>query len=109
MRIPYMRSWIVFSVLIVLVLSTVAFAEQAKEGKASGPCQQIRKACEDAGFVKGEAKKGYGLWVDCIDPIMQGNASVPGATKALPTVDPNVVAACRAKNPKFGSGKVATK
>ncbi len=93
-------------------LPTVALADPAKEGKegkAPGPCQQIVKACENAGFKYGEAKKGYGLWLDCVDPIMQGKTTVPGATKALPSVDPKLAAECKAKNPKFGSGQVGTK
>ena len=36
------------------------------------PCDQIIHACKQAGFVEGDYKKGYGLWIDCIDPIMRG-------------------------------------
>ncbi len=99
----------VLCIAAVLLFSGMAFAASEHEGKGHGPCQQIVKVCEDAGFVKGEAKKGYGLWLDCIDPIMQGKTTVPGATKSLPAVDPKLVSECRAKNPKFGSGKVGTK
>ena len=104
-----MKASIILSIAASLVISTMAFAGPAQERKEPGPCKQILKACEDAGFVKGEAKKGYGLWVDCVDPIMQGKTTVPGATKALPSVDANLVSACKAKNPKFGSGHVGTK
>ena len=100
-----MKTWIVVCIAALFVFSTVAFAEPAQESKKRGPCKQILKACEDAGFVKGEAKKGYGLWLDCVDPIMQGKTTVAGVTKALPSVDASLVAACKAKNPKFGSGK----
>ncbi len=103
-----MKAWIIVCVAASFVFSTAALAGP-REGKALGPCQQIVKACEDAGFVKGEAKQGYGLWLDCVDPIMQGKTSVPGATKTLPSVDPKLVSACKAKNPKFGSGRVGTK
>ncbi len=102
-----MKSWIMVSIA-ALVFSTAAFAAE-HEGKAPGPCKKIVEACEAAGFVKGEAKKGYGLWLDCVDPIMQGTTTVPGATKPLPSVDPKIVSECKAKNPKFGSGKVGTK
>jgi hypothetical protein len=104
-----MKASIILYIAASLVISTMAFAASAPEGKAPGPCQEILKACEDAGFVKGEAKKGYGLWLDCVDPIVQGKSTVPGATKALPSVDANLIAACKAKNPKFGSGQVGTK
>ena len=100
---------VVLCVVAALVFSTAAFAAPAQEEKAPGPCKQIVIACEKAGFVYGEAKKGYGLWLDCVDPIMQGKTTVPGATKALPTVDPKLVSECKAKNPKFGSGQVGTK
>jgi hypothetical protein len=73
-------------------------------GGAHHPCEVIKQACESAGFVKGEYKEGKGLWRDCIDPIIQGkpvNSAIP-----LPTVDPTVVAACKAKHANWGEGKV---
>jgi hypothetical protein len=73
-----------------------------------GPCQQIAAACKNAGFIPGDWKKGDGLWRDCVDPIVQGVTTVHGATKPLPTVDPSVVSACKAKHPKFGAGKVGS-
>jgi hypothetical protein len=106
-----MKASIILCIAAIFALSTAAFAEPAQGGKdhAPGPCQQIEKACKDAGFILGDAKKGDGLWVDCIDPIIQGKTTVPGATKPLPKVDASLVAACKAKNPKFGEGKVGTK
>ena len=99
-----MKSLLIFVIIATVAFSTVAFAGPAQEGRGHGPCQQIREACLNAGFVKGDAKEGYGLWRDCINPIMQGITIVPGATKPLPSVDPGIVAACKAKHPKFGSG-----
>jgi hypothetical protein len=73
----------------VLALSLVMFAAncfaQGTQEK-EGPCKQIEQACEKAGFVKGEAKEGYGLWVDCIDPIMKGASQPINAKKPLPSV-----------------------
>jgi hypothetical protein len=77
--------------------------------KAPGPCDEITTACKGAGFIEGDAKKGDGLWVDCVDPIMQGAKQPAKATKPLPTVSPQVVAACKQKNPKFGEQKQAPK
>jgi hypothetical protein len=74
-----------------------------------GPCQKIADACRSAGFIKGDWKKGDGLWRDCVDPIMQGQTTVPGATKPLPTVDASLISACKAKHPKYGSGKTGSK
>jgi hypothetical protein len=77
-------------------------------GKVPGACASIAKACLDAGFIPGDWKKGDGLWRDCVDPIVQGQTSVPGATKSLPTVDAKSIAACKKHRPKFGEGKVGS-
>ena len=69
-----------------------------------GPCEQIMAACRQAGFVQGGAKTGAGLQVDCVRPIMQGGTfQRPKASKALPQVDQQIVAACKASNPNFGN------
>jgi serine/threonine protein kinase len=68
------------------------------------PCEQIRQACLDAGFVFGRAKKGNGLSADCIVPIVQGTPQPSTALSPLPQIDPQIVANCRSKNPKFGQG-----
>jgi len=49
------------------------------------PCAKITAACSQAGFVPNGAKVGFGI-----------------ATKALPQVDPQVVQACKERNPEFG-------
>ena len=103
-----MKASIVFYIAASFVSSAIAFGAPAQKGKPQGPCHQVIEACENAGFVQGEYKEGYGLWRDCIDPIMQGKTAAPGTTKALPSVDANLVAACRAKHPKFGSGEVGS-
>jgi hypothetical protein len=56
---------------------------------AAQPCKEIVQACSNAGFVKGEAAQGKGLFRDCMHPIMHGQA-VTGVT-----VDPAVVSACK--------------
>jgi hypothetical protein len=55
-----------------LALSLAASAEQPLR-----PCDQIIHACKQAGFVEGDYKKGYGLWIDCIDPIMRSSQQMP--------------------------------
>ena len=37
-------------------------------------------------FVESDYKLGYGLWVDCIDPIMQGKEQPAKADKPLPSL-----------------------
>jgi hypothetical protein len=118
------------SVLICVAFVTTVFAQTATEkatkaatdkatekGKAAGdkagkeesaPCKQITETCKKAGFVLNESDKGYGLQVHCINPIMQGKTTVPGAKKPLPAVDPKLVAECKAKNPEYGTGKVGS-
>jgi N-acetylglucosamine-6-sulfatase len=94
------HKWIPFGMLYTLFIGLgVASASQSAP---QGPCAQIIAACQDAGFVQGGAKTGNGLQVDCIEPIMQGKAAEYQASKPLPGVDPQLVAACKAKNPKFG-------
>ena len=107
-----MKKTLILGSLFVLVFAAAALAAnsapQGNQGKAPGPCQQIAQACQNAGFIKGDWKKGDGLWRDCVDPIVQGVTTVPGATKPLPSVDPAIVAACKAKRPKFGEGTVGS-
>jgi formylglycine-generating enzyme required for sulfatase activity len=74
----------------------------------SGPCAQIRAACEQAGFKFGAAEDGIGLKIDCIRPIMQGVPQRPEANKPLPQVDPHLVAACKSRNPNFGEAQAPT-
>jgi hypothetical protein len=101
------KKWTVLLLVVGSIgLSLPSFAETPNH--PPGPCKQIAEACKTAGFVKGDWKKGDGLWRDCVDPIMQGQTTVAGATKSLPTVDASVVAACKAKHPKYGSGKVGS-
>jgi len=70
-----------------------------------GPCKQIVAACKSAGFVQGDYKQGFGLWADCVDPIIRGTTPPANTDKPLPTVDAGVVAACKQKNPTFGEHK----
>jgi hypothetical protein len=66
------------------------------------PCAKITAACTQAGFFPNGAKTGVGIEVDCIRPIMASTPQRAQATKALPQVDPQVVQACRERNPQFG-------
>jgi hypothetical protein len=72
--------------------------------KRGGPCAQIAAACKQAGFIPKGAKSGVGIAVDCIRPIMMGTPQGLPATKPLPQIDPQVVAACKQQNPNFGMG-----
>src|SRR5260370_16445040 len=74
----------------------------AAHAQAAGPCREIAAACREAGFTQGGARTGDGIQVDCVRPIMLGTAQPPRATKPLPQVDPQIVAASKARNPDFG-------
>src|SRR5580700_11345819 len=63
----------------------------------SKACQQIRTACKDAGFVLGGGARD-GLLVDCYNPIVNGTSRPRAASIPLPTVDPQLVSACRSGN-----------
>ena len=82
----------------------LSLAAQSAEA-APGPRDQIKATCKSAGFVEGDYKQGYGLWVDCIDPIMHGTKQPPKADKPLPSVSPQLIAACKQKHPDFGQPK----
>jgi hypothetical protein len=71
------------------------------------PCAQITAACTRAGFVPNGAKLGAGIMKDCIQPIIAGSPQRKQATKALPQIDPQVVAACNKRDPNFGKDRRA--
>src|SRR5947208_4220544 len=65
-------------------------------------CVEIMAVCEQAGFVRGDAKAGDGLFVDCVVPILRGTPQRRRASKPLPQIDPRLVADCKVQNPNFG-------
>ena len=60
-------------------------------------CEQIRRACKNAGFVLGGGARD-GLLLDCFNPIVQGTARPKAASRPLPKVNPQLVNACRSGN-----------
>jgi N-acetylglucosamine-6-sulfatase len=75
---------------------------RAQPAAVNEPCGLIRAACERAGFIYGRFKSGLGLELHCIRPIIGGVPQGARAALPLPSVDPAVVAACRASNPNYG-------
>ena len=88
--------------VIGLAASTPAAVTAAAQGQ--GACGKIRTACQGAGFIQGFAAEGVGLQIHCVMPIMQGRPQPLTARRPLPKVDPQLVADCRARNPRFGQG-----
>ena len=97
---------ILVSLLILLAPLVQANPAQAAATKpvSWNPCARIRAACNQEGFVRNGAKRGLGIMLDCIRPIMTETPQRTQATKALPQIDPLVVAACKERNPNFGKG-----
>jgi hypothetical protein len=88
------------TICMLAVVLGAPVASTAAEGR--GPCEQIRAACESAGFIQGAANMGAGLQVDCIIPIVSGMPQRPRARMPLPQVNPRLVAECTASRPHFG-------
>lgn len=84
--------------LVIAALPSLTFAQKSS-------CAQIMQACRSAGFVQGGVKEGKGVVKDCVQPIMDGTPQRRKASLALPKIDPQVVAACKAENPNFGQGR----
>jgi hypothetical protein len=94
------RSQIFCAIVGTLIAGPETIAVQAAPRQR--PCAEIRAACEQAGFVQGGSQTGDGLFVDCIMPILKGRPQPRRATKPLPEIDLQLVAACKAQNPNFG-------
>ena len=90
--------------ILILGLAITSTSALADEGAKDGPCKQVVEACQSAGFTKGKAKEGTGLWVDCVKPIMTGTPN-PKAKNPLPQISAETITACKAKHPNFGVGK----
>jgi hypothetical protein len=83
---------------LIVLGSGSSFAQStgtAPAGKTH-PCQQVKSACESAGFVKGDHKDKKGLYKDCMQPLMAGQ-SVAGVS-----VGADVISACKAKKAEHG-------
>jgi hypothetical protein len=78
-----MRTEAILTALGVLAISTSAFADH--------PCKRVEAACYAAGYAKGAAKQGRGLFKNCVGPLLSGEL-VPGVS-----IDPGAVQACAAK------------
>lgn len=66
-------------------------------------CEQIKAACERAGFKFGSVGSGSGLWVDCIAPIVEGRPQPQNASLPLPQLNPNVGPDCKAADPDYAA------
>jgi arylsulfatase A-like enzyme len=101
------RQLIRFITLVGMAVVSGA-APQSQATAQEGPCAQITAACQQAGFTRGAAAEGSGLLVDCVAPIVRGTGPRSKTSKPLPQIDPQVVAACKERNPRIGQGRAAS-
>jgi hypothetical protein len=101
-----MHARVILPLVGLLVIPFLAQAAQSTRTQPVPwhPCARIRAACTHAGFFPNGTKRGLGIMSDCIRPIMLGTPQRKQAAKALPQIDPQVVAACNERNPNFGKG-----
>lgn len=96
----------VVHLLMILALFGLNLVLTNDQVRADSPaCEQIKIACRDAGFVLGAGPRD-GLLVACFNPIVHDTAQPKAASRRLPTVNAQWIAACRAGN---DSALVATR
>jgi hypothetical protein len=84
----------VLIVLMILFGLNLTFTDdQVRADQAS--CDQIKTVCKNAGFVLGGGAHN-GLLLDCFQPIVQGTVQPKSASRPLPSVNAELVKACRA-------------
>ena len=66
-----MKSIFTFIIGLLVCFNGTAFAAK--------PCEAIEKACKAAGFYKGGNVSGKGLYLNCLQPIIEGK-TVPNVT-----------------------------
>src|SRR5262249_19405290 len=91
------------STLGILLVASIT-CESVQAAPRQPACIEIMASCEQAGFVRGDAKAGDRLFMDCVIPILRATPerARARASKPLPQVDAKLVADCKAQNPNFG-------
>jgi hypothetical protein len=85
------------AVAIFIITAGSNFVLAAPSLAQSPPCQRIRAACKDAGFIQG-GPVGDRLIKDCFDPIVQGTRRPDRSARLLPEIAPQLGALCRSDN-----------
>ena len=65
--------------------------------QAQAPCEQIRTACKNAGFVQG-GPIGDRLVLDCFNPLVFGENPPKRVSRPLPQITQQLAAACRERS-----------
>jgi hypothetical protein len=108
-----MKGMKTFITLLTLVASFQAFGADAPKPPVVAPavvpaCKPIEAACRKEGFKEGAWKEGLGIYVHCVNAVMQGVKKPKGAKKNLPKVSAAEVAKCKAAAPSWGGGQVGS-
>src|SRR5580658_9689807 len=82
---------------VLILLGLCVFFTNGPVRADRSPCEQIRAACRNAGFVQGGGARD-GVALACFNPIVQGTQQPRAATIPLPKIKPEVVSACKAGN-----------
>ncbi|MGD1062706.1 MAG: hypothetical protein ABR860_05540 [Terracidiphilus sp.] len=86
-----------------MICAAIGVAVNAPLRAQSAPCQQIRTACKNAGFVQG-GPIGERLVLDCFNPIVLGQMPKRPASRPLPQIGLQLAAACRDSLSKQSNG-----
>ena len=84
---PAWRRWLS---ILCAAISLMA----AKPVRAQAPCEQVRTACKNAGFLQG-GPIGSRLVLDCFNPLVFGGQPPRGLSRPLPQIATELTAACR--------------
>jgi Protein of unknown function (DUF1566) len=84
---PAWRRWL-------SVLCAASSLMAAKPVRAQAPCEQVRTACKNAGFLQG-GPIGSRLVLDCFNPLVFGGQPPRGPSRPLPQIATELAAACR--------------
>jgi hypothetical protein len=79
--------------ILCAAISVVATAPM----RAQAPCEQIRTACKNAGFVQG-GPVGERLVLDCFNPLVFGEMPPKRVSRPLPQITPELAAACKERS-----------
>ena len=82
-----------------IVCASIYLTTAAPLRAQSAPCEQIRTACKNAGFIAG-GPVGERLVIDCFNPIVYGQYPPRRSSKSLPDISPQLAAACKEKRSK---------
>lgn len=92
--------------LVVLFAFVAAHDQNCKPKKLA--CDELIKICQLSGFVPNMEPKGFDLYADCINPMMQNKSTPLHAIYELPIYPAEYPGLCKLVRPNFGNGTVGS-